>query len=246
MNKVHNSLIENLQLVVDNFMYDLNVQLIENLNNLGMSMGNTLHSHLDAVKEYLDQKFDSHAPIACMENIDETVLNANKEEETAAEAKEDDHVAEEAKERAQKTTVEEDTATAETASTNIIHKGGITSARAETNKNINEKKGTEAKEEGQVAEEDEISIQKIPPLLYLDEEKDKAEIEKASTTISHNLSRNDHLTNRLQRYTSQQLRAKATTAAHITKYITNEYKNATDPRSTKLKLILRMTEGKDE
>ena len=33
--------------------------------------------------------------------------------------------------------------------------------------------GAEAKEEGHVVEEDEISIQKILPLLYLDEEKDK-------------------------------------------------------------------------
>ena len=134
----------------------------------------------------------------------------------------------------------------ENASTNIIHKGGITTAGAENNKNNNEKKGARAKEEGHMAEEDEISIQQILPLRYLDEEKDKAEIGKASTTISHNSSRNDHSTNRLHRYTSQQLRAKATTAAHITKYITKKCMNTTDPRSTKLKQILRMTEGKDE
>jgi len=135
---------------------------------------------------------------------------------------------------------------AENASTNIIHKGGITTAETETNKANNEKKGAEAKEEGHVAEEDEIGIQKIPPLLYLDEEKDKAEIGKASSTISQNSSRNDHSNNRLHRYTSQQLRAKATTAAHITKYITTKCMNTTDPRSTRLKQILRMTEGKDE
>ena len=89
------------------------------------------------------------------------------------------------------------------------------------NHSKNEKTEDEAKEGGQVAEEDGI-------------------------TISHKSSRNDHSTKRLHRYTSQQLRAKATTAAHITTYITNKYKNATDPRSTKLKQILRIAEGKDE
>ena len=92
-----------------------------------------------------------------------------------------------------------------------------------------------------MAEEDRISIQKM------EVEKDKAEIEKASTTtISHKSSRNNQSTKRLQRYTSQQPRATATTTTHITKYITKKYRNATDPRSTKLKQILRMTEGKDE
>ena len=136
-------------------------------------MGNAFQIHLDAVREYLDLKLDSHAAITGVEKIKETALSVDKEEETAAEDKEDDLAADEAEERAQKTTVEEDTARAENASTNIIHKGGITTAGAETNKNNNEKKGAGAKEEGHVAEEDEISIQKIPPLLYLDEEKDK-------------------------------------------------------------------------
>ena len=67
-----------------------------------------------------------------METIDETVLSVDKEEETAVEAKEEDLVAEEAKECAQTMTVEEDTATAENASTNIIHKGEKKTAGAET------------------------------------------------------------------------------------------------------------------
>ena len=46
----------------------------------------------------------------------------------------------------QKTTVEEDTTAAENSSNNIIHKGGIATAGAETNKSKNEKKGAEAKE----------------------------------------------------------------------------------------------------
>ena len=175
-----------------------------------------------------------------VENIDETASSIDKAEEIAAEAKEDDCVVAEAKERAQKTTVEEDTAMAENDSKNIIHKGGIKTAGAETNKDKNEKKGAEAKEEGHVAEEDRISIQK------LDVEKDKAETGKASTTISHKSSRNDQSTKRLHRYTSQQPRAKATTAASITTFITTKYKHATDPRSAKLKQLLRITEGKEE
>ena len=199
INEVHNSLIENLQLVVANIKYDLNVQLIEKLTDLAIGNGNVFQSHLDAVREYLDQKFDSHAPIAGMENIDKTALIVDKEEETAAETKEDDLVAEEAKERAQTMTVKEDTATVE-----------------------------------------------IPLLLCPDEEKDKAEIGKASITISHNFSRNDQSTKRLQRYTSQQPRAKAITAASIMTFITSKYKNATYPRSAKLKQLLRITEGKEE
>ena len=50
---------------------------------------------------------------------------------------------------------------AKNASTNIIHMGGITTAGAETYKNQNEKKGTEAKEDGHVAEEDGIGNQKM-------------------------------------------------------------------------------------
>ena len=62
------------------------------------------------VKEYLDQKFDSHALIACVENIDKAALSIDKDEETAMEDKEDDLATEEAVECAQTTTVEEDCA----------------------------------------------------------------------------------------------------------------------------------------
>ena len=233
-------------MVVDKVRNDLNFQLVEKLNELKVGTGPALQTHLEAMRGYLDQKFDSHALIAGVENFDETALSVGKKEETVAEAKEDDLVAEEAKECAQTMTVEEDTATAENVSTNITRKGKITTAGAETNKSKNEKKGAEAKEEGHVAEEDGISIQKIPPLLCLDEEKDKAEIGKGSTTISHNSSRNDESTKRLHRYTSQQPRAKATTAASITTFITTKYKHAIYPRSVKLKQILRITEGKEE
>ena len=68
----------------------------------------------------MDRKFDSHAPIAGMETIDETALSVDKEEETAAEAKEEDLIAEEAEKCAQMMTIEEDTVAAENASTNII------------------------------------------------------------------------------------------------------------------------------
>ena len=87
--------------------------------------------------ECMNRKFDSHATIAGVETIDETALSMDKEEETAAEAREEDLAAEEAKERAQTMTIEEDTATAENTSTNIIHKGGIKTARAETTKDKN-------------------------------------------------------------------------------------------------------------
>ena len=59
-----------------------------------------LWANLTNVKEYLDQKFDSHAPIACVKNIDEAALSIDKEEETATEDKEDDLATEEAVERA--------------------------------------------------------------------------------------------------------------------------------------------------
>ena len=48
------------------------------------------------------------------------------------------------------------------------------------------------------------------------------------------------------RYTSQQPRAKATTAASIKTFITTKYNYATDPRSAKLKQLLKITEGKEE
>ena len=226
---MHNSLVEHLQWAIDTVKYELNIQLTEKITDLAIGNGNALQTHLDTVREYLDQEFDSRAPIADVENIDKALSSIDKAEETAGKAKEDNDVAEEAEERAQKTTIEEDTAMAENDSNNIIHKGGIKTVGAETNKDKNEKKGAEAKEEGCMAEEDGISIQK------LDAEKDKAETGKASTTISNKSSRNDQSTKRLHRYTSQQPRAKATTTASITTSITTKYKHATSPQVAKLK-----------
>ena len=172
--------------------------------------------------------------------LHETVVSVDNEEEIAAEAKEDDLVADEAKERAQTMTVEEDTATAGNSSTNIIHKRRIKTVGEETNKGKNEKNAAEAKEEGHMAEEDGIRIQKM------DAVEDITEIEESSTTTSHKSSRNDQPTKRLHKYTTQQSRAKATTAASITKFITTKYKHAADPWSAKLKQRLRITEGKEE
>ena len=187
----------------------------ENHKELKEDMGNAFQIQLDAVREYLDLKLDSHAPIAGVENITETTLSVDKEEEATAKAKETDF------ELAQRTPIEKDTSMAENASTNIIHKGEITTVGTEMNHRKNEKTEDEAKEGGQVAEEDGI-------------------------TISHKSSRNDQSTKRLHRYTSQQPRAKATTAASITTFITTKYKHATDPRSAKLKQLLKITEGKEE
>ena len=61
----------------------------------------------------MEWKFDSHTPIAGMENIDETAVSVDNKEESAAEAKKDDLIAEETKERAQTMTIEEDTAMVE-------------------------------------------------------------------------------------------------------------------------------------
>ena len=174
---------ENLRAVRGEVTEELNDQFIEKLSDKGEYIGKTMRQHLDAVMEYMDRKFDSRAPVAGMEQIDETVLSVDEEEEIAAGAKEEDLVAEEAEERAQTMTFEEDTAMAENDSNNIIHNGGIKTAGAEMNKDKNEKKGAEAKEEGHVEEEDGINIQKM------DVEEDKAETEEASTTASHKSSR---------------------------------------------------------
>ena len=41
-------------------------------------MMNALQYQLDAVREHLDQKLDSHAPIVSVKNIDETALSIDK------------------------------------------------------------------------------------------------------------------------------------------------------------------------
>ena len=146
LHQMHNSIMENLRTVRDEVTEELNDQFIENLNDKGEDISKALRQHLDAVMECMDRKFDSHATIAGVETIDETALSVDKEEETAEKAKEEDAVAEEAKVYAQTITIEEDTAMAENASTNIIHKSGIKTVGAETTKDKNEKKGAEAKE----------------------------------------------------------------------------------------------------
>ena len=158
-----------------------------------------MRQHLDAVMDYMDRKFDSHAPIAGMEQIDETVLSVDMDrkfdsyapiagteqiDETVLSVdKEEDLEAEGAEERAQTMSVEEDTAMAVKWQQQHHPQQRNKIAGAETNKNKIEKKGAEAKEEGHVAEEDRINIQKM------DVEEDKAETEEASTTTSHKSSR---------------------------------------------------------
>ena len=73
MNQVRNSLIENLQLVIDNVKYELNAQLMDKLHDQGKDLASALRLHLDAVKEHMDQRFDSHAPITGVESIEETM-----------------------------------------------------------------------------------------------------------------------------------------------------------------------------